>query len=253
MAVFDGGSETSFYAECLRHLVFGAAQPPAKVAEFGSGSGEAVIAALGSGKYPVSVRGTEIDQESAETARDRIAAVGLEGQYAVTHGDFFAQPPEADCLVANPPFLPVEGSPLLAPGAADARTQAMLRQCDGGPTGTELSRRLLGLGYPQVMMLMCSSVNSVATFDSAREHGYSVVMWLARPGRLGGLARRVLPAIRDLQDRGLAFFLQDTEDFLMSGVLWLRSEPGEVSNAERLLVACMRGLPHSHPPPALGH
>lgn len=247
MAVFDGdaggGGETSFYAQCLKHLVFEGARPPARVVEFGPGSGSAVIAALASKDYPTSVLGVEIDEESVDCARTRIADAHLEGQYAVTLGDFFSRPPEADCLVANPPFLPTvdEGS-ALAGEVMDPKTRAMLPQCDGGPTGSELSQRLLKLHYAQVMMLVCSFVNPIATFDTAREHGYSVSTWLARPGRLGGLARWVFPTIRELQSRQQAFFLRDSEVFLMCGVLWSRSEQTQVSDAERSLVACMKGL-----------
>ena len=229
--------------ECLRYLVFEGARPPARVAEFGSGSGAPVIAALGIEGYPTSVFGVEIDEESVDCARTRIADAHLEGQYGVTLGDFFSQPPEADCLVANPPMNPTaDERSALTGDTVDLRTQAMLRQCDGGPTGSELTRRLLKLHYPQVMVLVSSFVNPIATLDTAREHGYSMVTWLGRPTRLGGLARRVLPAIRDLQSRQQAFFLRDSEVFLTFGVLWSRGEEAQVSNAERSLVACIKGL-----------
>lgn len=238
MAIFDFKGETAFYAQCIRQLAF--ARAPATVAEFGPGAGTAVIAEL-TDVPNVSVRGIEIDAASAGSARAAIIAAGLRGRYDVTLGDFLSQPPQADCLIANPPYLPscADGPRLTA---LEPETLALLRQCAGGPTGSEISQELLRLHYPLVMMLVASHADPLAIFRTAREYGYWVTGWLTRPVTFGALHVPVLPVIRELQAAGRAFVLPASETYLLSGVLWEKTTKPRVSDTERSLVACMRGL-----------
>lgn len=250
VAVFDGNAtgrgSTSFFALCLDYLIFDqstGAQPPPRIAEFGSGTGSAVIETLAKHTCPTTVFGVEIDKESVDVARTRIADANLEERYTVINGDFFEQPPAADCLIACPAALPTFNQETAGPAdTIDEKTLSLLKQIDGGPTGSELSRKLLRLDYAQVMMLVMSFADPIAILGTAREHGYYMEAWLSRPAKLGSLARRVLPVIHDLQGKHQAFLLPDSEIYLMFGVLWTKSYQSQAHNTERSLVACLEGL-----------
>ena len=112
---------------------------------------------------------------------------------------------------------------------------AMLVQCDGGPTGAEVSIALLGLGYEQVMLLVSSYADPMAVLSAARVAGYEVAGWLARPFGFSALHRPVMGILRGLEVQGLAFTTESL--YVVAGVLWKRG--GRVSDAERSLTPCL--------------
>lgn len=84
-------------------------KPGLRVCDLGTGSGALLLllARRGSG---LSLTGIELDPLSAQTARENLAANGLEGE--VICGDLRAAPLPAggfDLAVSNPPYFPVGG------------------------------------------------------------------------------------------------------------------------------------------------
>lgn len=242
MAVFGCEDETSFYARCLELLVFNGyngARPPDHIAEFGSGSGDAVVAAIAGTRYEGTVHGIEIDEASFDSGRRLVRGEHLEDKYIMELGDFFLGPPRADCLVGNPPYLPLLQR---STGKIDADDKALLDQCCGGQTGAEVSQRLLSLEYEQVMLLISSYSNPLEILHAARQNNYAVVAWLGWSTRLGRLGLLVEPAIRNLEEQSKAFLLSDSDLYLLCGVLWSKRSGGEVSAEERLLVTSLESL-----------
>jgi hypothetical protein len=237
VTIFDFTGETRFYAQCIEQLVLAA--PAGTIAELGSGSGDAVITALQSG-YEGSVIGVEIDQESAKRAQASISAAGLGEHYEVRLGDFRAQPPQADCLIANPPYMPSYSAEMGVED--DPATLRLLNQCDGGPTGAELSQELLRLDYAQVMLILSTHANPLAILQTAREHEYSVMGWLCRPVTFGRLHVPVLSIIRGLERTGKAFVLPESGTYLIFGVLWVKTGRLKASDFDRALTQCIIGL-----------
>ena len=246
MAVFGCEAETSFYARCLELLVFkgyNGARPPDHIAEFGSGSGDAVVAAMAGTRYAGTVHGIEIDEASFSFGRRLVHGEHLEGKYTIELGNFFLTPPEADCLIGNPPYLPRLQKSTEKISADD---RALLDQCCGGQTGAEVSQRLLSLEYKQVMLLISSYSNPLEIINAARQNNYALVAWLGWSTRLGRLGLLVEPAIRNLQEQSKAFLLSDSDLYLLCGVLWSKSSRAEVSAEERLLVTSLENLSQHH-------
>lgn len=105
--IFSCPEESTFYAQCLRSRVFARDEPPRTLAEFGAGAGGPVIEAVRASQFKGSIRGFELSAAACHAANHNIKLHGLRGRYTVEYGSFFARPaPKADCLIANPPYLP---------------------------------------------------------------------------------------------------------------------------------------------------
>ena len=107
--------ESQGYAESLEQLLFARFSRhdlPVTIDEFGSGTGDPIIAAILNSGFSGTVYGYEKNTEDAAEANRKIREFGLAGQYIVHPGCFFESAPRSSkYLIANPPYIPCdEGS-----------------------------------------------------------------------------------------------------------------------------------------------
>jgi release factor glutamine methyltransferase len=112
--------------------------------DVGTGSG-CIACALASERPDVRVVGVDASPAAAAIARQNVAALGLGDRVSVVEGDLFAgiardEPPPADLIVSNPPYVPTGVIDTLAPEVAEHEPRAAL---DGGPDGLGVIRRLV--------------------------------------------------------------------------------------------------------------
>jgi release factor glutamine methyltransferase len=118
--------------------------PPANAPlaiDAGTGSG-CVACALACERPDVRVLALDVSPSAVALARDNVAALGLAGRVTVEVSDLFAAlgPVRADLIVSNPPYLPSEVIPTLAPEVSRHDPRLAL---DGGPDGLAVIRRLV--------------------------------------------------------------------------------------------------------------
>ena len=118
--------------------------PPANapvVIDVGTGSG-CIACALACERPDVRVLALDVSPGAVALARDNVAALGLAGCVTVEVSDLFAAlgPVRADLIVSNPPYLPSEVIPTLAPEVSRHDPRLAL---DGGPDGLAVIRRLV--------------------------------------------------------------------------------------------------------------
>ncbi|KAL6753524.1 hypothetical protein V8C86DRAFT_3028720 [Haematococcus lacustris] len=209
--VFNCPEESLFYSQCLQKVLGGnlmATSPicnesgPPIVVEFGAGDGSPVIdALLKVGKqFRGRVHGFELNPMAANLARQRCNMLGLNNVYKVHHSCFFkgAESLKRDSawLVANPPYIPAPDNKILMP------------ELHGGVDGATLTNELLGLGYPNAMLLVSSYSNPLGTLNHARSLGYIVSDFMVCPLQFGYYSSepKVKNWIREMKTRGEAFF-----------------------------------------------
>ncbi|GLC42614.1 hypothetical protein PLESTB_001119200 [Pleodorina starrii] len=180
----------------------GGAQPQAgetrslKVVEFGTGDGKPVISALMKTSFDGVVYGFELNPISASLARDNAGACGLSEQYQITTGCFYkgtsapsSPAAGAVCLIANPPYLPAPDSNILMP------------ELHGGADGAELTRDLLSLGFPYVVLLVASFSNPASVLHHAAAEGYRVVDFQMTPLPFGTYSSEPKASLEGLDDK----------------------------------------------------
>lgn len=175
--------ESMRYARSLEQLVFSKfrnGESPT-IIEFGSGTGEPVISAIINAKFSGVVHGYEVNPEASETADQLIHSNGLAKKYIVHSVSFFESQrvPQADYLIANPPYLPCENRDLL-----------ILPTLCGGKDGNDVSKRLLSSGYKNVFLEVSSYSDPVAVIDHAKMLGYKISNFLIAPLSFGVYSRQ---------------------------------------------------------------
>lgn len=194
--------ESMRYSGALEQLVFGKfrnQQLSPTIVEFGSGTGEPVISAILNSKFYGTIYGYEINPESSEKADDLIAKFGLSKQYIVHNTSFFevANLPQADCLIANPPYIPCDNRDLLT-----------LPNLCGGSEGNDVSKKLLSLDYKNVFLEVSSYSNPIGLVEHALNLGYTITDFQMTQLPFGIYSHQdiVQKRIFEMKQTGKAFF-----------------------------------------------
>lgn len=205
--VFHCLEESSFYAQCLHSLVFARQMSPRTVVEFGSGDGGPVIKALRHSGFAGTIQGFELNTAAYEIANHNIHGNALDNLYHVRNECFFAVgAPRADCLIANPPYLP-------APDR-DIRLPLLY----GGKDGSMLTNMLLSLNYDTVLLMISSYSNPIGVLRRVAAEEYAVSGFLIAPMSFGIYSSepKVRRRIETLRKVGRAFY--DGSMYLLAGV-----------------------------------
>jgi hypothetical protein len=161
--VFYCPEESSFYSYCFERFVLNQCTPLDQVVEFGCGDGSPIIHALVRNSFVGTVHGYDLNDLACQVAESRIEKYGLTDQYIIHHGSFFdASRPNAQYLIANPPYLPSPDEQILMPA---------LR---GGSDGSGITCQLMNLGYPALLLMISSYSNPVDTVRHAIAQDYVV-------------------------------------------------------------------------------
>lgn len=216
--IFDCPEESAFYARCLQDFLAGCCQTSSLIHEFGSGDGMPMIHAVKNAGYGGRIHGYEINGRSWSEANDRIRNQCLEERYVVHHASFFdaACKAPAGTLVANPPYLP-----------AWSDNGLYLKGLYGGADGSMVSRKLLTLDYPSVLMMVSSFSNPAGLLAHAAEQGYGVADFLVKPLKFGCYSSQpqVKSRIVELYQEGKAFY--SDHFYLLAGVMFQKSNHGD--------------------------
>lgn len=214
--VFFCPEESGFYAHCLRSLVFAGEHAPKSIVEFGSGDGRPVIESLRESRFTGLIQGFELDTMACEIANTNTRLHHLQDRYKIANRSFFSHTArEANCLIANPPYLP-------APDR-DIRLPLLY----GGEDGSALTNSLLVLGYDRALLMISSYSNPAGTIRHAVAQGYVVSNFKIGPLAFGFYSSepKVKHRIEALKKEGKAFY--DGDMYLLAGVLFIKR--GEVT------------------------
>lgn len=161
--IFFCPEESHFYSNCLENFILRNCDNSDFIVEFGSGDGSPVINSLLRNKFDGIIHGFELNTSAWKAANLTIDEYNLSDKYVVNNSSLFASPiPEANYLIANPPYLP----------AADPDIYMPL--LFGGEDGATITNNLLSLGYENVLVLVSSFSNPISTIKQAQENGYSI-------------------------------------------------------------------------------
>jgi hypothetical protein len=230
--VFVCLEESAFYAQCLRMLLTGHCQASSVIHEFGSGDGMPMIQAVIGSSFQGEIHGYEINGVSWNQASSWIRHHKMEARYIVHHASFFEdfKKPCASTLVTNPPYLPSWTDDCL-----------YIKALFGGTDGSMVSRKLLSLKYPTVLLMVSSFSNPSGLLQYAGELGYSVVDFLVRPLIFGRYSSQpeVKSRINELRLENKAFYSKHY--YLLAGVVFQKNNQADKELSAELM-AVMRSL-----------
>jgi len=222
--VFFCPEESDFYAYCLESLVLNICKGSNSIVEFGTGDGMPMIKALSKANFTVRVHGYELNKLACEVAKAKIAKAGL-SQNFVLHNQclFDSIKPPADYLVSNPPYLPARDNKLYQP------------LLHGGMDGITVTKKLLDLGYKNVMVLASSYCNPVGLIEDAKSKGYLVANFTVSPLPFGEYSSepKVRNRIAEMRESNQAFYSERL--YLLAGVLFTKQQKGVVDVSKELL------------------
>jgi methylase of polypeptide subunit release factors len=211
--VFFCPEESQFYSQCLEKMVFNQCQTFQQVIEFGTGDGSPVISALLKTGFAGLVQGYELNSTACQVAQDRTEQYRIEERYQVHNQCFFKgyNSTLADCLIANPPYIPAPDDRIYMPAL------------HGGVDGATLTNRLLSLGCKTVMVMISAYSNPVETIRHAIAQGYRVTDFMVTPLQFGYYSSE--PKVRDwiteLRKQNKAFYSANI--YFLSGVLFQKT------------------------------
>lgn len=230
--VFVCPEESAFYAQCLHVLLVGHCQTASVIHEFGSGDGMPMIEAVLGACFQGVIHGYEINEVSWNHAKTRIKQHQIEQHYIVHHVSFFdaCKKPYAGTLVTNPPYLPAWTDSCL-----------YIKGLYGGVDGGTISRNLLSLEYPTVLLMVSSFSNPAGLLQYASEQGYSVVDFLIKPLTFGMYSSQpeVKNRIAELHQEQKAFFSEHY--YLLAGVVFQKQNQAD-KELSAYLLAIMQSL-----------
>ncbi|WP_404790195.1 SAM-dependent methyltransferase [Altericista sp. CCNU0014] len=222
--VFICQEESQFYAQCLESMVFKYCDATDTVVEFGAGDGGPVISALLKNDFNGIIHGFELNYPSYELARSNIKKYHLEDRYVVHNRCFFNDLRlEANYLIANPPYLPAPDNNLYIPSL------------HGGTDGADITKRLLSLGYQNVMLMISAYSNPIEVVNYAADRGYKLVDFMLSPLRFGyySCEPKVRAAIAELRRRNQAFYSENI--YFLSGVLFRKDSESDLDLSEEFI------------------
>lgn len=222
--VFFCPEESYFYSHCLEKFVLSACLDSERVVEFGCGDGSPVIHSLVRDPFAGVIHGYELNPSSCQVAKSRIEKYNLQERYVVHNASFFdAEKPQAEYLIANPPYLP----------SPDADIQMPLLR--GGCDGSGITRKLLALDYSTVLLMISSYSNPIDTINDAILNGYYVADFIIAPLQFGYYSSepKVKNTIHQLKDDRRAFYSENL--YFLSGVLFRKQHRTAVDVSTELL------------------
>ncbi len=223
-SVFCCPEESNFYSACIENFVFKQSlDSTATILEFGSGHGFPVIDALKRTAFPGKVYGFETDEVAAKTAQKNIWESYLTQQYIIEPRSFFSAPrPKGEYLISNPPYIPALDDNIYNP------------LLYGGVDGSQITKDLFSLHYPQVMVMVSSYSNPVGIIDYALNQGYWVENFLATPLSFGEYSSelKVKRHIYKMKAEKLAFCSENI--YLLAGALFKKKDIATANLAKGL-------------------
>lgn len=211
--VFFCPEESDFYAFCIESLVFNNSSASTSIVEFGSGDGNPVIKSLLKTRFNGAVHGFEVNRLAYHAAQSKIEALGLTSNYIVYNVSFFdATKPQAEYLISNPPYLPAKDNKIYQPFL------------HGGLDGITITKKLLSLGYENVLVMVSSYSHPEGLVDYAITKGYYTSNFIISPLKFGYYSSepKVMNRIRDMQQKNMAFCSENI--YLLAGVLFTKQQ-----------------------------
>jgi len=223
--VFFCPEESHFYSQCLERMLLSQGNEAPSIVEFGSGDGSAVINALLKTSFGGVIRGYELSPTACQVAQTHIQKHRLEQHYRIHNQCFFEglkQQP-ANCLIANPPYIPAPDDRILMP------------ELYGGQDGATITKALLTVGCEQVLLMISAYSNPVETIHHALAQGYHVVDFMATPLPFGCYSSepKVKNWIARLRSQNKAFYSANI--YFLTGVWFQQRSPTTRDLSEELL------------------
>lgn len=209
--VFFCPEESNFYSHCLEALVLKKCLPSETIVEFGSGDGSPVMKALLRTKFNGVIHGFELNPASFKIANSTIKEYQLTKQYIIHNRCLFESAlPYATYLISNPPYLPALDNKLYQP------------LLHGGLEGISITKKLLSLNYPNVLVLASSYSNPKGLINHAIANGYYVSDFMISPMQFGYYSSepKVKDRIQTLRKLDRAFYSDNI--YLLAGVLFTK-------------------------------
>ncbi len=222
--VFFCPEESYFYSYCLERFVLSTCASQDRVIEFGCGDGTPVIHSLTRNAFPGVIHGYDLNAAACSVAKSRIEKYHLANRYVIHHESFFtAQKPQAQYLIANPPYLPAPDDDICMPA---------LR---GGQDGSGITCELLTLDIPAVLLMISSYSNPVDTIQHAIAQGYYVADFMVSPLQFGYYSSepKVKQTIQQLQRDRRAFCSEHI--YFLAGVLFRKQHRTAIDVSAELL------------------
>lgn len=228
--VFFCPEESNFYSHCLETLVLKNCLSSDSIIEFGSGDGSPVIQSLLRTNFEGIIHGFELNELACQAAKSKIRQYKLSDKYFIHNRCLFdVAKPDAAYLVSNPPYLPALDNKLYQP------------LLHGGIDGITVTKKLLSLNYPNVLVLVSSYSNPEGLINYAKANDYSVSDFTISPLQFGYYSSepKVRDRIRDLRTSNRAFYSQNI--YLLAGVLFTKESPslGDLSPELLKLLTCL--------------
>ncbi|ABA24219.1 conserved hypothetical protein [Trichormus variabilis ATCC 29413] len=207
--VFFCPEESNFYSNCVENFILRNSDQSDAIIEFGSGDGSPVINSLLRNQFNGVIYGFELNTSAWKTANLTIDEYNLTDKYVVNNSSLFeASTPEANYLIANPPYLPAPDADIYMP------------LLFGGEDGATVTNDLLCLGYENALLLVSSFSNPISTIKQAQNNGYNVSNFIILPLKFGYYSSetKVKNHIEKLRKNNMAFYSR--EYYFLAGVLF---------------------------------
>jgi methylase of polypeptide subunit release factors len=224
--VFYCPEESTFYANCLENLLLRNCEQSESIVEFGSGDGSPVINSLLRNQFDGVIHGFELNTAACKAANLTIDEYNLSNKYIIYNSSLFESThPEAEYLIANPPYLPAPDNDIYMP------------LLFGGVDGAAVTNDLLSLGYDNALLLVSSYSNPVNTINHAKSLDYNVASFLVLPLKFGYYSSqpKVKNHIEELRKQKQAFYSGDY--YFLAGVLFTKHPECKVDLSSELAQA----------------
>lgn len=211
--VFYCPEESNFYSHCLETLVLNKCENSEVIVEFGSGDGTPVINSLIRTRFDGRIHGFELNNSAWKIAKSNIQEYELTDKYIIHNASFFeASIPKAEYLISNPPYIPASDNNIYQP------------LLHGGTDGSTIAKRLLSLGYENVLLMLSSYSNPKGLINYAIAKGYYIANFIVSPLPFGYYSSepKVRNTLAELQRTGMAFYSENI--YLLAGVLFAQHE-----------------------------
>ncbi|MBD2101980.1 class I SAM-dependent methyltransferase [Leptolyngbya sp. FACHB-261] len=222
--VFFCPEESQFYSHCLDLLVLNRCVSSEAIVEFGCGDGSPIINSLLKTPFKGEIHGYDLNASACKVAQSRIEQYGLDNKYVIHNHSFFeAARPEAEYLIANPPYLPAPDADILMP------------LLHGGSDGASITKQLLALNYDNVLVMLSSYSNPIDTVEYAKSQDYCIADFMILPLKFGYYSSepKVKHTIFNLRRKRKAFFSPNI--YFLAGVLFKKQCQSTVDLSDELL------------------
>jgi methylase of polypeptide subunit release factors len=211
--IFFCPEESKFYSQCLETMVLNQCHNSESLVEFGSGDGSPVINSLLRTRFDGLIHGFEINSSAWKAANSTIEEYNLGDKYVIHNQSFFdSSRPQAEYLISNPPYLPAPDDDIYMP------------PLHGGIDGSTLTKKLLSLGYDNVLLMISSFSDPEGTINLAIAKGYSVSDFVVVPLPFGYYSSepKVRNTITELRKNNKAFY--SDKIYFLAGVLFKKQQ-----------------------------